>query len=186
MMMRLNDHGGLACTGTTWALVALIVLAWLGAPAVALIRRRGWRAMPTSLLGFVWLGFGFDFVVRFALLAMDSVEFGNDTFRLADLATSTVDHALRLALVYWGLLRPRLRRVGRAAIPWCPRGRRGVRRARAARPALCRARRFDGVLAAFLRAGAAAAHHADPTRHRRDAVGDSGCAGVGGVSGLRS
>jgi hypothetical protein len=101
-MMRLNDHGGLACTGTTWALVTLVVLAWLAAPAIALVRRRGWRAMPTSLLGFVWLGFGIDFVIRFALLAADSVEFGNDTFRLADLATSTVDRALLLALLYWG------------------------------------------------------------------------------------
>jgi hypothetical protein len=101
-MMRINDHGGLACTGTTWALVTLVVLAWLAAPAIALVRRRGWRAMPTSLLGFVWLGFGIDFVIRFALLAVDSVEFGNDTFRLADLAASTVDRALGLALLYWG------------------------------------------------------------------------------------
>jgi hypothetical protein len=30
MMMRLNDHGGLACTGTTWALVTLVVLALTG------------------------------------------------------------------------------------------------------------------------------------------------------------
>jgi hypothetical protein len=101
-MMRLNDHGGLACTGTTWALVTLVALGWLAAPAIALVRRRGWRAMPTSLLGFVWLGFGIDFVVRFGLLAMDSVEFGNDTFRLADLAAATVDRALMLALLYWG------------------------------------------------------------------------------------
>ena len=38
-MMRLNDHGGLACTGTTWALVTLLVLAWLVAPAIAPSRR---------------------------------------------------------------------------------------------------------------------------------------------------
>lgn len=101
-MMRLNDHGGLACTETTWGLVVLLVVAWLAAPSIALVRRRGWRAMPTSLLGFVWLGFGVDFVVRFFLLALDSVEFGNDTFRLADLPTSTVDAALVTALLYWG------------------------------------------------------------------------------------
>ncbi len=101
MTMRLNDHGGLACTVTTWALVTLLVLAWLAAPAIALVRRRGWRAMPTSLLGFVWLGFGIDFVVRFALLAVDSVEYGNDTWRLADLASSTIDRALVLGLLYW-------------------------------------------------------------------------------------
>ena len=102
--MRLNDHGGLACSETTWGLVVLLILAWLGAPAIALIRRQGWRAMPTSLLGFVWLGFGVDFVVRFGLLAVDSVEFGNDTFRLADLAATTVDRALALTLLYWGCL----------------------------------------------------------------------------------
>ena len=102
MTMRLNDHGGLACSPTTWALVALIVIGWLAAPAIALVRRGGWRALPTSLLGFVWLGFGVDFVVRFVLLALDSVEFGNDTFRLADLPAATVEQALGLALVYWG------------------------------------------------------------------------------------
>jgi len=102
--MRLNDHGGLACSGMTWGLVVLLVVAWIGAPAIVLIRRRGWRAMPTSLLGFVWLGFGVDFVLRFGLLAVDSVEFGNDTFRLADLAATTVDRALALTLLYWGCL----------------------------------------------------------------------------------
>ena len=101
-MMRLNDHGGLACTGVTWTLVGALVVAWLAAPGLALVRRRGWRALPTSLLGFVWLGFAIDFVVRFFLLALDSVEFGNDTFRLADLATATVDRALVMVLVYWG------------------------------------------------------------------------------------
>ncbi|MGH7895273.1 MAG: hypothetical protein ACREQL_11440, partial [Candidatus Binatia bacterium] len=101
-MMRLNDHGGLACTSTTWGLFVLLVVAWLVGPSLALVRRRGWRAMPTSLLGYVWLGFGIDFVARFLLLVVDSVEFGNDTFRLADLPSSTVDRALGLVLLYWG------------------------------------------------------------------------------------
>src|SRR5262249_54435563 len=43
-MMRLNDHGGLACTGLTWSLLTLVVVLWVGAPAIALIRRGGWRA----------------------------------------------------------------------------------------------------------------------------------------------
>jgi hypothetical protein len=103
-MMRLNDHGGLACTETTWALVALVVVAWLVLPAIALMDRGRWRGMPVSLLGFAWLGFGADFVVRFFLLAWDSVEFGNDTFRLADLGTATVDQALGLSLLYWTAL----------------------------------------------------------------------------------
>jgi hypothetical protein len=102
MTMRLNDHGGLACTESGWALATLLVVAWLAAPAIALIRRGGWRALPTSLLGFVWLGFGVDFVIRFGLLALDSVEFGNDTFRLADLDGATVEQALGLVLLYWG------------------------------------------------------------------------------------
>jgi hypothetical protein len=102
MTMRLNDHGGLACTESGWALATLLVVAWLAAPAIALIRRGGWRALPTSLLGFVWLGFGVDFVIRFGLLAVDSVEFGNDTFRLADLDGATVEQALGLVLLYWG------------------------------------------------------------------------------------
>jgi len=104
MTMRLNDHGGLACTGTTWILFALVVIAWLVGPSLALVRRGGWRAMPASLLGYVWLGFAIDFVVRFLLLTVDSVEFGNDTFRLADLPASTVDHALLLSLVYWACI----------------------------------------------------------------------------------
>lgn len=100
-MMRLNDHGGLACTATTWALFALLVVAWLAGPSLALVRRGGWRAMPTSLLGYVWLGFAVDYVIRFVLLAIDSVEFGNDTFRLADLSSATVNRALGLSLLYW-------------------------------------------------------------------------------------
>ena len=90
--MRLNDHGGLACTESGWALATLLVVAWLAAPAIALIRRGGWRALPTSLLGFVWLGFGVDFVIRFGLLALDSVEFGNDTFRfgMSDVGPSVI------------------------------------------------------------------------------------------------
>ena len=39
MTMRLNDHGGLACTESGWALAILLALAWLVAPALALIRR---------------------------------------------------------------------------------------------------------------------------------------------------
>ena len=101
-MMRLNDHGGIACTGSTWAARhAAWSVAWLGARR-SRSSAAGWRAMPTSPLGFVWLGFGIDFVVRFALLAVDSVEFGNDTFRLADLGRRRRSSAARLALLYWG------------------------------------------------------------------------------------
>jgi hypothetical protein len=99
--MQVNDHTGLACSGWTWALAALLVVLWLVLPPLALRRRGGWRAMPQSFLGFFWLGFGVDFVVRFLLLTWDSVEFGNDTFRLADVPTRSLDRAMVLAIAYW-------------------------------------------------------------------------------------
>lgn len=103
MAIRWNDHLGLTCTGWTWVLVALLVAAWLVAPVLALRRGRGARQLVASPFGFFWVGFTVDFVFRFFLLWYDSVEFGNDTFRLADVPSRSVDRTLLLTLGYWSL-----------------------------------------------------------------------------------
>jgi len=99
--MRLNDHLGLACTGWTWSYAALLVVLWGVAPLVA--RRRGGpqRSLAASPFGFFWVGFTVDVVIRFFLLAYESVEFGNDTFRLADVPPRNLDRAMVLVIVYW-------------------------------------------------------------------------------------
>lgn len=101
MTARWNDHLGLACSEWTWTLASLLVLAWLAAPIVARRRGGGAHSLAASPFGFFWLGFGVDFVLRFFLLAHDSVEFGNDTFRLADVSTRHLDEATALTLGYW-------------------------------------------------------------------------------------
>jgi len=102
MTMRLNDHLGLACTGWTWLLAGAVFIAWLAGLAAAVRRTRGGTAAGmVSPFAFFWVGFAVDFVVRFGLLAYDSVEFGNDTFRLADVPGRVVERAVLLSLGYW-------------------------------------------------------------------------------------
>jgi hypothetical protein len=148
MTMRLNDHGGLACTESGWALATLLVVAWLAAPAIALIRRGGWRALPTSLLGFVWLGFGVDFVIRFGLLGR---RFGGIRERHVPLRRPRRRDGragARARAPLLGLLRPRLRRVGRAPHAGPAVGGRHARWRRPADATDDRARRVDRVLRA--------------------------------------
>jgi hypothetical protein len=60
----------------------------------------GWPAIFRSLYGYVWLGFGTHFVVRFLLLAFDSYVFGDMSSRLADVPADKVSMALIMAVAY--------------------------------------------------------------------------------------
>ena len=53
----------------SWALYALVALLWLASAALIDGRREsGWTAIPRSLFGFIWVGFGLDVVFRFLVL----------------------------------------------------------------------------------------------------------------------
>src|SRR6266853_780102 len=97
-----NWGTGLAANEATWpifVIVALFCALTLG--ALTPIRSRGWRVIPTTLFGFTWLGFGLDILIRFLLLSVDSVDFGNSTFRLAVLPAVTVNRCLMLSGLFW-------------------------------------------------------------------------------------
>ncbi|MCK6553705.1 hypothetical protein L6Q96_03840 [Candidatus Binatia bacterium] len=93
---------GLAADSYTWPISVVVILVWA---ASAMVCPRWWQrrlwAVPMSLFGFVWLGFGLNFVVRYALLSYDSVLFGNLTYRLADRPAAIVNETLLLAGGYW-------------------------------------------------------------------------------------
>ena len=60
--------------------------------------------IPLSLFGFVWVGFGVDYISRFAILAYDSVTYGNKSTRLATVAQSDVNQSLVLVVLFWAAL----------------------------------------------------------------------------------
>jgi hypothetical protein len=93
---------GLNTNEVTWLLYVIITVIWtLSLGTVTPIRSRGWRVIPTTLFGFAWLGFGLDILIRFLLLSVDSVDFGNATFRIALLPTDTVNRCLMLCGLFW-------------------------------------------------------------------------------------
>ncbi len=97
-----SDDSGLATDHYTWALVLCLGVAWVAAVRLCPSwRRNGPWAVPMSLFGFVWLGFGVDFVLRFLILVYDSVTFGNMTYRLAARPPRVVNETLLLALCFW-------------------------------------------------------------------------------------
>ena len=109
---------GLNSNVITWiafAVLVLILAASLG--AMTPIRLRGWRAVPTTLFGWVWLGFGLDIVLRFVTLSCDSFDFGNQTLRLALLPAATVNFSLLLAGLDWVCFLVAYSALRRTALP---------------------------------------------------------------------
>jgi hypothetical protein len=85
---------------TPWLGLAMTAV-WLASLLVLRNPRRGWRAVPLTLLGWSWIGFGLAFVVRFWVLSIDAVTFGDMTERLLAIPESVVDEALLLGTLYW-------------------------------------------------------------------------------------
>lgn len=81
-------------------LAILLLAAWAFAFPLVIGRPRSWGATAMSLVGLAWLGFGVDIVLRFFVLAYDSVTFGNMTSRLADRPPTLVNQTLVVTLVY--------------------------------------------------------------------------------------
>ena len=74
---------------------------WVATLLVLGVRRHGWRAIPVSLLGWSWIGFGLAFVARFWVLSIDAVTFGDMSERLLAVPAGVVNEALALAMLYW-------------------------------------------------------------------------------------
>lgn len=91
---------GVSWSSVTPALgVALAVVWLLSARLVA--SGRDWREIPTTLFGWSWIGFGLLFTVRFWILSLDAVTYGDPGGRLLRVDESVIDRALLLAGAYW-------------------------------------------------------------------------------------
>lgn len=92
---------GLSADGWTAALGLAMTALWLGSLVLLRRPRFGWRAVPRSLLGWSWIGFGLAFVARFWVLSIDAVTYGDMTERLLAVPAPVVNEALGLSTLYW-------------------------------------------------------------------------------------
>ncbi len=82
--------------------MAAMTLIWLAsARLVPNWRRDGWTALLKSVYGLVWLDFGLDIVLRFAMLAYNAVEWGNGTPRLIAQSVTVVNSTLFFCGLFW-------------------------------------------------------------------------------------
>jgi hypothetical protein len=93
---------GLAYDRFTLALALAMTALWLVSLLLLRRRGRGWRAIPLSLLGWSWIGFGLAFVGRFWVLSVDAVSYGDMSERLLMMPPVVIDEALLLSILYWG------------------------------------------------------------------------------------
>ena len=56
------------------------------------------------MYGFVWMDFGLDILLRFAMLSYNCVEWGNNTLRLAALSPSVINLSLACCSLFWAML----------------------------------------------------------------------------------
>jgi hypothetical protein len=97
----LDTPYGISADSATLALGLGLTVVWLASLRVLPGWGMGWRAVPTALFGWSWVGFGLAFVARFWVLSIDSVTFGDLSERLLAFPASTVNEALILAGLYW-------------------------------------------------------------------------------------
>src|SRR5580658_1741330 len=93
---------GLRTDLNTWLLLAGVTTCWL--LSLRLIpgwKREGWTAILKSVFGLVWLDFGLDIVLRFAMLAYNAVEWGNGTPRLMAQTVGVVNSTLIYCGLFW-------------------------------------------------------------------------------------
>ena len=97
----LDTSYGISYDAWTLALGLALTGVWLASLRVLPGVGTGWRAVPTALFGWSWIGFGLAFVARFWVLSVDAVTYGDLSERLIALPASTVNEALMLAGLYW-------------------------------------------------------------------------------------
>jgi hypothetical protein len=93
---------GIQCDAVGWLLALTAAFLWIISARLCFrAGRAGWQAIPLSLFGFAWIGFGVDYIIRFVVLSIDSVTYGNGTFRLANVPPSGINQALMMAVLFW-------------------------------------------------------------------------------------
>ena len=97
----LDTSYGISYDASTSALGVALTAVWLASLRVLPGAGTGWRAVPTSLFGWSWVGFGLAFVARFWVLSVDAVTYGDFSERLIALPASSVNETLMLAGLYW-------------------------------------------------------------------------------------
>ena len=96
---------GLRTDFNTWLLLAGVTVCWLlSLRLVPGWKREGWTAILKSVFGLVWLDFGLDIVLRFSMLAYNSVEWGNGTLRLMAQPVTIVNQTLAYCGLFWVLI----------------------------------------------------------------------------------
>ena len=101
-MPEIFGEFGIATDVYSWLIVLMLVVLWVASLLICTsIRAKGWVAVPTSLFGLAWLGFGLNMLLRFLILSWDSVLFGNGTFRLADLPIDIINKSVILLCLFW-------------------------------------------------------------------------------------
>jgi hypothetical protein len=99
------DSLGIPCDAVTWFLALAAALLWIISVRLCFRSgRAGWQAIPLSLFGFAWAGFGISYIARFVVLAIDSVTYGNKSTRLVTVTQSSVNQALMLVVLFWAAL----------------------------------------------------------------------------------
>ena len=87
----LDTSYGISYDAWTLAFGVTLTVVWLASLRVLPGWGTGWRAVPTSLFGWSWVGFGLAFVARFWVLSVDAVTFGDLSERLLAFPASTVN-----------------------------------------------------------------------------------------------
>lgn len=96
---------GLRTDLNTWLLLAGVTACWLlSLRLVPGWKREGWTAILKSVFGLVWLDFGLDILLRFSMLAYNSVEWGNGTLRLMAQPVTIVNRTLLYCGLFWVLV----------------------------------------------------------------------------------
>ncbi len=97
----LDTSYGISYDAWTPALGLALTAVWLLSLRVLPGAGSNWRAVPTTLFGWSWIGFGLAFVARFWVLSIDAVTYGDLSERLIALPASIINEALMLACLYW-------------------------------------------------------------------------------------
>jgi hypothetical protein len=99
------NNFGLDTNLTSWLIMAALTIGWIISvrftPGWA---QEGWPSLLKSVYGFVWMDFGLDILLRFAMLSYNCVEWGNGTLRLAALTPSVINLSLACCSLFWVML----------------------------------------------------------------------------------